>query len=502
MVAVLAQAAETVGLDWVNPPQPEPSRLDDWFFGASRVSQPSPPVPFFPEVHEELTRTWKSPVSTRLRPFQPSPLTSLTSGAAKGYTGIPPVERAVTMQLCPATAPSWKDRPTLPSRACRQSSGLMGAAHQACGEAASALHAMALLQVHQAKALRDLHEGGHDSPILSELRAATGLALRATKVTAQAIGRAMSTMVVQESHLWLCLADMSDAEKNKFLDAPVSQTGLLGESVESFAQQFSTAQIAQIMPRRKRPASRPPAPAAPAAPSFHHRESVRCTCIMCRGRSPAGEGRDRAGPSNQDEVGFLQPVFHSTKERRWVTTDLGFARFEKISSEEVFQNDNTKANIQFNSPPRLVCGNRPEIRVISCVHSPSSQTVSSVCIRGSGIPVQSFTVRAVSPSPCVQESSGGSVKAPQRERCSHIGLPRRLAYNSAFSADALRAQRFNASASRPFGSSGQLGKEQTLPNAEDLFPRYGTGLDRFIGAFDRRARPVNSDLPRFISREE
>ncbi|XP_067249408.1 uncharacterized protein [Chanodichthys erythropterus] len=44
---------------------------------------------------------------------------------------------------------------------------------------------MALLQVHQAKALRDLHEGGHDPQVLQELRAATDLALRATKVTAR-----------------------------------------------------------------------------------------------------------------------------------------------------------------------------------------------------------------------------------------------------------------------------------------------------------------------------
>ncbi len=40
---------------------------------------------------------------------------------------------------------------------------------------------MALLQVHQAKALRDLHEGGHDPGVLSELRTATDLALRATE---------------------------------------------------------------------------------------------------------------------------------------------------------------------------------------------------------------------------------------------------------------------------------------------------------------------------------
>ncbi len=134
------------------------------------------------------------------------------------------MERSVAMQLCPRTASTWRGNPLLPSRACRHSSALTGSAYAACGEAASALHAMALLQVNQAKALRDLHEGGHDPGVLSELRTATDLALRATKVTARSLGRAMSTMVVQERHLWLCLADMKEVDKARFLNAPVSQT--------------------------------------------------------------------------------------------------------------------------------------------------------------------------------------------------------------------------------------------------------------------------------------
>ncbi len=59
---------------------------------------------------------------------------------------------------------------------------------------------MALLQVHQAKALRDLHEGGHELVVLHELHAATDLAFQATKVTAQSLGHAMSMLVVQEQH--------------------------------------------------------------------------------------------------------------------------------------------------------------------------------------------------------------------------------------------------------------------------------------------------------------
>ncbi len=183
------------------------------------------------------------------------------------------------MQLCPTVASTLRGEPCLPSRACKYSSGLTGSAYRACGEAASALHAMALLQVHQAKALRNLHEGGHDLAVLHELRAATDLALRATKVTAQSLGRAMSTLVVQERHLWLCLTDMKEQEKVQFLNAPVSQTGLFGDTVESCAQQFSAAQkqteaIKHIMRRRK--------PAAASTPAAAPQPARR------RGRPPVG----------------------------------------------------------------------------------------------------------------------------------------------------------------------------------------------------------------------
>ncbi len=277
MMAMLSQAANRVGLVWNPPPCPEPSRLDDWFLGVARAGSQAPtPVPFFPEVHEELTGTWKAPFTARNRASGPFSLTTLDGGAAKGYTRIPPVGRAVAMQLCPNS--TWRGEPSLPSRACKHSLNLTGRAYQACGEAASALHAMALLQVHQPKALRDLHEGGHDPQVHHELRAATDLALRPTKVTARAVGRAMSTLVVQERHLWLCLADMRDTDKVRFLNSPVSQTGLFGDAVENFAQQFSAVQkqseaISHILPRRSAVASTLP----PAAPQPARR----------RGRPPA-----------------------------------------------------------------------------------------------------------------------------------------------------------------------------------------------------------------------
>ncbi len=79
---------------------------------------------------------------------------------------------------------------------------------------------MALLQVHQAKALKQLHEGGADPGVLQELRTATDLALMATEVTARALGQTMSTLVVQDRHLWLTLVDMRESDKHRFLDSP------------------------------------------------------------------------------------------------------------------------------------------------------------------------------------------------------------------------------------------------------------------------------------------
>lgn len=60
---------------------------------------------------------------------------------------------------------------------------------------------MALLQVHQAKALKELQEGGHDMAVFTDLHAATDLVLSATQTTAQDVGHAMSTLVVQERPL-------------------------------------------------------------------------------------------------------------------------------------------------------------------------------------------------------------------------------------------------------------------------------------------------------------
>ncbi len=238
LTAMLARAAVSIGLEvnrW--------SRLDDWFLGPGRGSQPRPaPVPFFPEVHEELTKSWMAPFTARCRSSASSILTTLDGGVARRYAGVPQVERAIAVHLCPRNAATRRNHPHLPSKACKLTAALAAKAYSAAGQAASALHAMAILQVHQAKVLKQVHEGSTDPGLMQELRSVTDFALLATKVTARSLGKAMSTMVVQERHLWLNLAEMKDVNKARFLDAPISQAGLFGDTIEGFAQQFSAVQ--------------------------------------------------------------------------------------------------------------------------------------------------------------------------------------------------------------------------------------------------------------------
>ncbi|KAG1927547.1 hypothetical protein F2P79_024144 [Pimephales promelas] len=74
------------------------SRLEDWYIGVGRAgSQPTVPVPFFPEVHGKLTRSWTFTAKNCLSGS--SPLATHDGGAVKGYEAIPPVERSVVRQL-------------------------------------------------------------------------------------------------------------------------------------------------------------------------------------------------------------------------------------------------------------------------------------------------------------------------------------------------------------------------------------------------------------------
>ncbi len=221
----------------------------------------------------------------------------------------------------------------------------------------------------------------------------------------------------------------------------------------------------------------PPASPQVQGHPVHFSQTRWCSCLACGNRSPTGEGRNRAGPSSRYEVGVVQPLLNCAQERWWVTTDLGSASFEPCTSQAVVQDVDAETHFWMRPSPRLVFSDRPEGRVLSCLDPPATQAIPAFRVWGTGVSVQGPALRAVPVASRLHQSRGGGPCPPERTRCAHSQLPRRLAHTRTVSQAVVCTQGPVAQAPQPAGPSGQLGKEQTRANAEDLFSRHGV---RFV----------------------
>ncbi len=67
LVEVLVRATEKLSLDWSNEPsESQSSTLDERFLSGSGPRPTRRKLPFFPDLHYEVSRSWKQPFSSRL----------------------------------------------------------------------------------------------------------------------------------------------------------------------------------------------------------------------------------------------------------------------------------------------------------------------------------------------------------------------------------------------------------------------------------------------------
>ncbi len=195
LMRVLSKAVQELELTWNPPEEPVRSKLDSWYFRSTRKADSRASVPFFPDVHEQLVKTWSAPQSARVHSNTQAMFSHVDGAEAHGYVRSSPVEETVAAHLCPAAAKTLGSDISLPSKPCRTTAHLANKAYASDGEAASALHAMAVLQVFQAKLLQAAEGGALTPEATKDLRAATDFALMATKRAAQSVGKAMGFMV-------------------------------------------------------------------------------------------------------------------------------------------------------------------------------------------------------------------------------------------------------------------------------------------------------------------
>ncbi len=242
LLELVTRTVDRLHLDW--PQEQETSKrskLDDrylsggWGEGPQRRS-----LPFFGDLHDEVTRSWNRPYSSRVFVPSTSIYSTIVDAKARGYMMMPQIEETLAGYLSPGSSSSLK-KPTLPTKPCRATSSLVGKAFQAAGQAGATLHTMAVLQAYQVDLLKDLSTGGSiDEEAFLELRRATDLSLRATKQTARAIDRSMAAMVSTERHLWLNLTGIKDKDCAFLLDAPISPSGIFGDAVNTVSHPVPT----------------------------------------------------------------------------------------------------------------------------------------------------------------------------------------------------------------------------------------------------------------------
>ncbi len=222
-----------------------------------------------------------------------------------------------------------------------------------------------------------------------------------------------------------------------------------------------------------------------------------CPCLARGDCCPPGKGCNRAGPSSRDEAGVSQPLPHRTQERG-STTNPGSASLEPGFAQAPVQDDDAQVHYQMHPAPELVSSDRSEERLHSCFDPSVTQTVPTDCIRGSGMAVQG----PLPVSPCLYEgrrgrpypASGSGRQGPQ--------LPRRLGYLGPIQRAVVRSQGLGALAPQPVGASGQLGKEQALSCAENLFSRCGVRLGEYDGTPHGGTCPSSAELPEFLQIQE
>ncbi len=215
-------------------------------------------------------------------------------------------------------------------------------------------------------------------------------------------------------------------------------------------------------------------------------EGSGCPHLASRDRSPTGKWRDRAGPSSQYEVRVLQPL---PKKSVGLRPILDLCVLNRALHRLPFK---------MLTPKRIFGCVRPQ-DWFAVIDLKDAYFHVSILPRHRPFLLFVFEGRAyqykVLPFGL---SLSPRVFTKVAEGRAHSQLPRRLAYTSSVSGSVMRTQGLGALAPQPVGPSGQLGKEQTLPDAEDLISRYGVGFGQSDSAPHAGTRSVGVELLEYI----
>ncbi|KAF4119103.1 hypothetical protein G5714_001154 [Onychostoma macrolepis] len=102
MLDVMDHAIKRLDLAWTHEkPKPAHGRLDEHFLAG--LDRPVPgSLPFLPDLHSEISKSWGKSYSFRLHPFQHTDYANVEGVAERRYTRVPPFEEMFARYLSQA----------------------------------------------------------------------------------------------------------------------------------------------------------------------------------------------------------------------------------------------------------------------------------------------------------------------------------------------------------------------------------------------------------------
>ncbi len=101
---VLSHATEKISIDWPDELRESQSSKCDKRFISSPNSRPRwRKLPFFSDLHHEISRSWKQPFPARLTNAAAADFTNLVGSVEQGYTTVSVIKDTLASQLSPFT---------------------------------------------------------------------------------------------------------------------------------------------------------------------------------------------------------------------------------------------------------------------------------------------------------------------------------------------------------------------------------------------------------------
>ncbi len=229
-------------------------------------------------------------------------------------------------------------------------------------------------------------------------------------------------------------------------------------------------------------------PSSAAFSRLHWQLGTLLSCV--RRLLSSWQGCNRAGPSSRDEAGVLQPLFHRTQERQWSSTNPGLRLLNRALHRLPFKMLTHRRMIKCIQPRDWFAAIDLKDAYFHVSILPRHRPFLRFASEGRAWQYRVLPF-GLSLSPRVFTKVVEGALAPLREvgirilNCLEHGPRARTVVRS-----------------QGLGASGQLGKEQALPCAENLFSWCGVRLGEYDGTPHGRARPISAELPKFLQRQD